>query len=99
MRRNRSMPRSHVIPVLVYPDVREAVDWLCDVFGLLVRWQAGNHRAPGSEVSDGLHGGILLLGSDVRPVVHRPGGLAQEPQRLCPAMAGLNSDEQRSIRS
>ena len=39
------MPSSHVIPVLTYPDVSEAVDWLCDAFGFTVRWRAGNHRA------------------------------------------------------
>jgi uncharacterized glyoxalase superfamily protein PhnB len=45
MRANRSMPRSPVIPELVYPDVREAVAWLCDAFGFAVRWIAGGHRA------------------------------------------------------
>ncbi len=42
---NRSMPRSTVIPELAYPDVGEAVDWLCDVFGFTVRVRMGNHRA------------------------------------------------------
>ncbi|MGO9898770.1 MAG: VOC family protein [Solirubrobacteraceae bacterium] len=42
---NRTMPPSTVIPVLVYEDVREAIGWLCDTFGLQVRWQAGDHRA------------------------------------------------------
>ena len=31
MNRNRSIPPATVIPVLVYPDVREAVAWLDDV--------------------------------------------------------------------
>ncbi len=39
------MPRSPVIPELVYPDVREAVAWLCDAFGFAERWVAGDHRA------------------------------------------------------
>lgn len=39
------MPRSDVIPVLGYPDVGEAIAWLCDTFGFTLRWQAGNHRA------------------------------------------------------
>jgi uncharacterized glyoxalase superfamily protein PhnB len=35
-----------VIPVLVYPDVREAVDWLAAAFGFVERVQIGeNHRA------------------------------------------------------
>jgi uncharacterized glyoxalase superfamily protein PhnB len=42
---NRSMPPSTVIPVLAYPDVDEAVDWLCETFGFTERWRAGNHRA------------------------------------------------------
>jgi uncharacterized glyoxalase superfamily protein PhnB len=39
------MPRSLVIPELVYPDVREAVTWLCGTFGFAERWVAGDHRA------------------------------------------------------
>jgi uncharacterized glyoxalase superfamily protein PhnB len=42
---NRSMPSSTVVPVLVYEDVDEAVEWLCDTFGFVERWRAGNHRA------------------------------------------------------
>ncbi len=39
------MPSSTVIPVLVYEDVSEAVEWLVDTFGFTERWRAGNHRA------------------------------------------------------
>jgi uncharacterized glyoxalase superfamily protein PhnB len=39
------MPPSTVIPVLAYPDVGQAVDWLCETFGFVERWRAGNHRA------------------------------------------------------
>lgn len=39
------MPRSIVIPVLGYPDVGRAIDWLRDTFGFTLRWRAGNHRA------------------------------------------------------
>ncbi len=42
---NRSMPQSAVVPVLAYEDVGEAVDWLCETFGFVERWRAGNHRA------------------------------------------------------
>lgn len=45
MLKNRSMPDSGVIPVLAYPDVNAAVDWLCRVFGFTVRLRIGNHRA------------------------------------------------------
>lgn len=39
------MPRAPLIPELVYPDVREAVTWLCAAFGFTERWTAGDHRA------------------------------------------------------
>jgi uncharacterized glyoxalase superfamily protein PhnB len=39
------MPLSAVIPVLGYPDVAEAVDWLCETFGFTERWRVGSHRA------------------------------------------------------
>ncbi len=42
---NRSMPTSTVIPVLVYEDVAEAAEWLCDTFGFVERVRIGNHRA------------------------------------------------------
>jgi uncharacterized glyoxalase superfamily protein PhnB/predicted enzyme related to lactoylglutathione lyase len=42
---NRTMPDCSVIPELVYDDVTEAIGWLCDKFGLVERWHAGDHRA------------------------------------------------------
>lgn len=43
---NRSIPKATVIPVLIYPDVRAAVGWLCAAFGFIERVQIGeNHRA------------------------------------------------------
>jgi uncharacterized glyoxalase superfamily protein PhnB len=61
MRANRSIPSSSVIPVLVYPDVREAVEWLEAAFGFVERVRIGeNHR---SQLSFG--GGALIVG-DVR---------------------------------
>ena len=42
---NRSAPPVTVTPVLVYPDVREAVDWLSDAFSFVERWEARGHRA------------------------------------------------------
>jgi uncharacterized glyoxalase superfamily protein PhnB len=41
---NRSIPRATVIPVLAYPDVNEAADWLCDAFGFTIRLRIGDHR-------------------------------------------------------
>ncbi len=39
------MPKATVLPVLVYPDVREAITWLSDAFGFVERWEAKGHRA------------------------------------------------------
>jgi uncharacterized glyoxalase superfamily protein PhnB len=58
---NRSIPRSAVIPVLIYPDVREAVAWLTHAFGFAERVQIGeDHR---SQLSFG--DGAVIVG-DVR---------------------------------
>jgi uncharacterized glyoxalase superfamily protein PhnB len=46
MKVNRSVPAATVIPVLVYPDVRGAVDWLSAAFGFRERVRVGEaHRA------------------------------------------------------
>lgn len=46
MRTNRSAPIATVIPVLTYPDVRAAVDWLTAAFGFHERVRVGeNHRS------------------------------------------------------
>ena len=39
------MPACTVIPVLGYPDVGKAIDWLCSTFGFSVRLRIANHRA------------------------------------------------------
>lgn len=43
--RNRSAPPYSVVPVLVYAEVREAVEWLTHVLGFDERVQIGEHRA------------------------------------------------------
>src|ERR1700755_1318297 len=46
MKQNRSIPAATVIPVLIYPDVREAVAWLAAAFGFVERVRIGeNPRA------------------------------------------------------
>src|SRR6478609_2557614 len=44
MRHNRSIPSSTVIPVLSYPDVREAVTWLAASFGFAERVRISGHQ-------------------------------------------------------
>ncbi len=61
MKPNRSIPSAVVIPVLIYPDVREAVAWLSAAFGFEERLQIGeNHR---SQLSFG-DGAVIV--ADVR---------------------------------
>jgi uncharacterized glyoxalase superfamily protein PhnB len=51
---NRSIPPATVIPVLVYPDVRQAVAWLNAAFGFAERTRIGeSHRAQMSIGEDG----------------------------------------------
>ena len=46
MKDNQSIPRATIIPVLIYPDVRAAVEWLCAVFGFQERLRIGeSHRS------------------------------------------------------
>jgi uncharacterized glyoxalase superfamily protein PhnB len=61
MKTNRSIPSPTVIPVLIYPDVREAVAWLGAAFGFVERLRIGeNHRAQ-LRVGDG-----AVIVADVR---------------------------------
>jgi uncharacterized glyoxalase superfamily protein PhnB len=62
VKRNRSIPPSMVIPVLVYPDVRQAVAWLSTAFGFVERTRIGeSHRAQMSIGNDG-----AMIVADVR---------------------------------
>ena len=46
MKPNHSIPSSTIIPVLIYPDVSQAVAWLSAAFGFVERVRIGeNHRA------------------------------------------------------
>ena len=38
------MPPGTIIPELVYPDLGEAVAWLCSAFGFSERLRIGSHR-------------------------------------------------------
>jgi uncharacterized glyoxalase superfamily protein PhnB len=55
---NRSMPRSVVIPELAYPDIGNAIDWLCNAFGFTLRIRMGDHRA---QLNVGEGGAIVLI--------------------------------------
>jgi uncharacterized glyoxalase superfamily protein PhnB len=61
MKPNRSIPTSTVVPVLVYPDVRQAVAWLAGAFGFAERVQIGEDHRSQLKVGDG----AVIIG-DVR---------------------------------
>jgi uncharacterized glyoxalase superfamily protein PhnB len=61
VRPNRSIPRATVIPVLIYPDVRAAVEWLTGAFGFRERVQIGEDHRSQLQVGDG----AVIIG-DVR---------------------------------
>jgi len=42
---NRSIPQCTVIPELAYPNIGEAIDWLCNAFGFTLRIRIADHRA------------------------------------------------------
>ena len=62
---NRTMPRAGVMPVLTYPDLAAAIDWLTDAFGFVERWRVDDHRA----VLEFESGAVMLGGADTGPVV------------------------------
>jgi uncharacterized glyoxalase superfamily protein PhnB len=67
MKPNRSIPAPTVIPVLIYPDVREAVEWLSGAFGFLERIRIGENHRSQLAVGDG----AVILG-DVRHERRQP---------------------------
>ena len=61
MKTNRSIPSPTVIPVLIYPDVREAVAWLSAAFGFEERLQIGESHRSQMRFGDG-----AVIAADVR---------------------------------
>ena len=75
MKPNHSIPQATVVPVLIYPDVRKAVDWLCEAFGFVERLRIGeNHR---SQLTIG-DGAVIIadVRHDLRPP--RPGEVTHQ---------------------
>jgi uncharacterized glyoxalase superfamily protein PhnB len=65
LKKNRSAPDTAVIPVLYYPDVREAVEWLTTVLRFTERLRNSENRRQ-------------LLHDNGAIVVTKPGGNANE---------------------
>jgi hypothetical protein len=69
MKVNRSVPAATVIPVLIYPDVGEAVAWLTAAFGFVERLRIGENHRSQLRVGDGA------------VIVAEPGGYHRPPSR------------------
>lgn len=77
MQPNRSIPTATVIPVLVYEDVAEAVEWLVDAFGFVERLRIGNHRVQ-LTVGDGA---VVVTERRVTQVLDSPDATVLRPPR------------------
>ncbi len=69
---SRTTGSASVVPELVYGDVDEAVDWLCEAFGFTELWRASGHRA---RVAAG-NGAVIVADADAqhgRAIPDRPG--------------------------
>jgi uncharacterized glyoxalase superfamily protein PhnB len=60
MKTNRSAPTATVVPILIYPDVGEAIDWLCRAFGFSERLRAERDGVIGHAQLAVAEGAIML---------------------------------------
>jgi uncharacterized glyoxalase superfamily protein PhnB len=59
---SRTTGSASIVPELVYADVGEAVDWLCEAFGFTELWRVGGHRA---RVAAG-NGAVIVAEADAQ---------------------------------
>jgi uncharacterized glyoxalase superfamily protein PhnB len=72
---NRAIPPVSVVPMLAYPDVRAAVEWLTEVFGFVERTRIGeSHRA---QMSIGADGAVIVAEATGDKLAPTPGGGTQ----------------------
>ena len=71
MTTNRSAPTATVVPILIYEDVAEAIDWLCRAFGFTERLRAER---------DGIVGHAQLTVAEGAIMLGRAGGPYRAPQ-------------------
>ena len=79
LKRNRAAPDAAVIPVLYYPDVRKAVEWLTATLPLTERPRIGEHRSQLRHIN----GAVVIANrgghgdTDPSTLRFRPGGLGR----------------------
>jgi uncharacterized glyoxalase superfamily protein PhnB len=97
MKPNRSIPAATVIPVLIYPDVREAVAWLSAAFGFAERVRIGEgHRA---QLSVGGDGAVIVGEAHGERRAPRPGEVTHSVTvRVADAAAHCEQARQRGAR-
>jgi uncharacterized glyoxalase superfamily protein PhnB len=71
------MPEATVIPVLVYEDVPDAVEWLVDAFGFVERVRRGDRQV---ELTVG-DGAVIVTERRVRQVLDTPDATVLRPPR------------------
>jgi uncharacterized glyoxalase superfamily protein PhnB len=71
---SRTTGSASIVPELVYPDVAQAIAWLCDTFGFVELWRAGGHRA-----RLGFGNGVLVV-ADADPQYGRSAPRAGDPR-------------------
>ena len=67
---NRSAPSATIVPILIYDDVGQAIDWLCRAFGFEERLRAER---------DGVIGHAQLAFAESAIMLGRQGGLFRAP--------------------
>ena len=75
---NRSAPTATVVPVLIYDDVGEAINWLCRAFGFTERLRHAGRDGTVSHAQLAIAEGAIMLGRQgdtFRPP--RPGEVSQ----------------------
>jgi uncharacterized glyoxalase superfamily protein PhnB len=73
---NQSAPSASVVPILIYPDVNAAIEWLCDAFGFRERLRSADRK--------GVVGHAQLVSGSGDIMIGRAGGpyAAPEPDRV-----------------
>src|SRR5712664_3593908 len=69
--KNRSAPAATIVPILIYEDVGQAIDWLCRAFGFTERLRAER---------DGVIGHAQLTVAEGAIMLGRQGGPYRAPQ-------------------
>ena len=59
---NRSAPAAPVVPIVIYPDVGAAIDWLCGTFGFRERLHAAGRDGVISHAQLVAGGGDIMIG-------------------------------------